>query len=285
MYLTRFDFPGESAENNYITGFRSTCWDSFYPFGIFPQRELESITFEPVTIFCGGNGSGKTTALNVIAEKLGLHRDSLFNRTSFFRTFADMCRCSFSSSIPPGSCIITSDDVFDYMLDMRTLNEGIDAKREELFSEYTEAKYSGFRLTSLNDYDRLKKTNDARRLSKSEFARSRVMKNIRSLSNGESAFSYFVEKIQENALYLLDEPENSLSAERQTELVRFLEDSARFFGCQFILSTHSPFLLSLRGARIYDFDARPVSVCRWTELKNVRTYFDFFMEHRGEFGQ
>ena len=171
------------------------------------------------------------------------------------------------------------------MLDMRTLNEGIDAKREELFSEYTEAKYSGFRLTSLNDYDRLKKTNDARRLSKSEFARSRVMKNIRSLSNGESAFSYFVEKIQENALYLLDEPENSLSAERQTELARFLEDSARFFGCQFILSTHSPFLLSLRGARIYDFDARPVSVCRWTELKNVRTYFDFFMEHRGEFGQ
>ena len=80
MYLTRFDFPGESAENNYITGFRSTCWDSFYPFGIFPQRELESVTFEPITIFCGGNGSGKTTALNVIAEKLGLHRDSLFDR-------------------------------------------------------------------------------------------------------------------------------------------------------------------------------------------------------------
>ena len=285
MYLTQFDFPGESAENKYITDFRSTCWDSFYPFGVFPQRELENVKFEPITIFCGGNGSGKTTALNVIAEKLGLHRDSLFNRTSFFRTFTDMCRYSCCSSVPPDSCIITSDDVFDYMLDMRTLNEGIDAKREELFSEYTEAKYSGFRLTSLNDYDQLKKANDARRLSKSEFARSRVMKNIRSLSNGESAFSYFVEKIQENALYLLDEPENSLSAERQTELARFLEDSARFFGCQFILSTHSPFLLSLRGARIYDFDARPVSVCRWTELKNVRTYFDFFMEHRGEFGQ
>ena len=73
MYLTRFDFPGESAENNYITGFRSTCWDSFYPFGIFPQRELESVTFEPITIFCGGNGSGKTTALNVTAHPFSGH--------------------------------------------------------------------------------------------------------------------------------------------------------------------------------------------------------------------
>ena len=110
------------------------------------------------------------------------------------------------------------------------------------------------------------------------------MDNVRGRSNGENAFSYFADRIRENALYLLDEPENSLSAERQLELARFLEDSVRFFGCQFILSTHSPFLLSLRDARIYNFDARPISVCRWTELKNVRTFFDFFMTHREEFG-
>ena len=37
------------------------------------------------------------------------------------------------------------------------------------------------------------------------------------------------------------------------------------------------------GARIYDLDAYPASVCNWTELSNVRRYFDFFMEHREEF--
>ena len=63
-----------------------------------------------------------------------------------------------------------------------------------------------------------------------------MMDNVREYSNGESAFHYFAEKIGENALFLLDEPENSLSPERQQELVRFLEDSARFFGCQFVIS-------------------------------------------------
>ena len=149
MYIRQFDFPGESAEIKYISGFKYTCYDSFYPFWIFPDRGLETIDFEPITIFCGGNGSGKTTALNIIAEKLGLHRDSAFNRTSFFRDFTDMCRCRTFGAVPEHSCIITSDDVFDYMLDIRTLNEGIDIRREELFAEYTDARYSGFKLNSL----------------------------------------------------------------------------------------------------------------------------------------
>ena len=95
---------------------------------------------------------------------------------------------------------------------------------------------------------------------------------IRDSSNGENAFAYFVDKIKENALYLLDEPENSLSAARQLELVKFLEDSARFFGCQFILSTHSPFLLAMKNAKIYDLDENPVDVKPWTELGNCLLY-------------
>lgn len=93
----------------------------------------------------------------------------------------------------------------------------------------------------------------------------------------------FSEKIGENGLYLLDEPENSLSPERQQELLRFLEDSARFFGCQFIIATHSPFLLSIRGAKIYDMDEEPVDVKHWTELSNVRAYYEFFKQHEREF--
>ena len=47
-------------------------------------------------------------------------------------------------------------------------------------------------------------------------------------SNGESAMKYFVDHISENALYLLDEPENSLSIALQQELCKYIEDSARF---------------------------------------------------------
>ena len=91
------------------------------------------------------------------------------------------------------------------------------------------------------------------------------------------------EKIKENGLYLLDEPENSLSPQKQQELLRFLEDSVRFFKCQFVIATHSPFLLSMRGAKIYDLDVEVADVKRWTELGNVRAYYDFFKKYEREF--
>ena len=209
-------------------------YDTFYPFQVLSKHGLTRLDFEPVTILYGGNGSGKTTALNVIAEKLALDRDTLYNRSNFFEN-------------------------------------------------YLEDKYSHFQMKSLDDYERLKKVNMAKRKTQSRYVRENLMDNVREHSNGESAFIYFSEKIKENGLYLLDEPENSLSPERQQELLRFLQDSARFFGCQFIIATHSPFLLSMNGAKIYDMDEEPVDVKRWTELENVRAYYDFFKKHEHEF--
>ena len=113
--------------------------------------------------------------------------------------------------------------------------------------------------------------------------RERIAKNPREQSNGESAYFYFTSRLQDAGLYLLDEPENSLSARRQLELREFLEDAARFFGCQFVIATHSPFLLSLRGAKIYDLDAAPARVKRWTQLEDVRAAYDFFFSRRDEF--
>ena len=147
--------------------------------------------------------------------------------------------------------------------------------KSNFFQDYLDAKYADFQMRSMDDYERLKKVTKARRLTQSRYVRSELMDNIREYSNGESAFIYFSEKITENGLFLLDEPENSLSPARQQELVKFLEDSARFFGCQFVISTHSPFLLSIRGAKIYDLDEDPADVKRWTELENVRAYYTF----------
>lgn len=104
---------------------------------------------------------------------------------------------------------------------------------------------------------------------------------MREMSNGESALFYFKQRLEEDALYLLDEPENSLSAERQLELAAYLEESARYAGCQLVIATHSPFLLAMERVKIYDFDTHPVEVRRWTELKNVRVYADFFRAHAG----
>ena len=110
-----------------------------------------------------------------------------------------------------------------------------------------------------------------------------MIDNVREYSNGESAFRFFQEKIRPNSLYLLDEPENSLSADRQLELVQLLEDFVRYEQCQFIIATHSPFVLSLKEAKIYDLDQTPVDVRKWTQLANVQQYYRFFQAHQAEF--
>ncbi|MBU5472463.1 AAA family ATPase [Roseburia sp. MSJ-14] len=283
IYLTQFKFPDVEREYDFLMGMRRTCYDSFYPFQVLTKNNLQVLDFEPITILYGGNGSGKSTALNVIAEKLQLDRDTLFNRSNFFEDYTQMCEFEVAQEIPVNSRIVTSDDVFDFMLNLRTINDGINVKREDLFQEYLDVKYAKFQMKSLADYEQLKKVNMARSKTQSKYIRNNLMDNVREHSNGESAFIYFADKIKESGLYLLDEPENSLSPERQQELLQFIEDSARFFGCQFVIATHSPFLLSLKGAKIYDLDENPVDVKKWTELESVRVYYEFFKKHEREF--
>ncbi len=283
IYLLHFEFPDIEREYDFIMSQKRTCYDTYYPFQIISKHNLRMLDFESVTILYGGNGSGKTTVLNVIAEKLGLNRDTIYNRSNFFEAYTSLCSYKIKNRIPKDSRIITSDDVFDFMLNLRSINNGIDVKREELFDDYLDAKYSHFQLKSLDDYEQLKRVNMSRRSTQSKYIRKNLPDNVREHSNGESAFIYFTDKIKENSLYLLDEPENSLSPQKQQELLRFLEDSARFFGCQFIIATHSPFLLSMRGAKIYDMDEEVADVKKWTELENVRAYYEFFKKHENEF--
>ena len=290
IYLSRFFFPDGDREFDFRRQEKRQCFDTFYPFHVLSSKGLTALEMDHVTLLYGGNGSGKTTAVNVMGEKLGLKRDTLYNRSNFFEDYAALCDYELRRPIPPESRIITSDDVFDFMLNIRSINQGVDRERAEIFEEYRELsdanpgnKYSGFRLKSMEDYDTLRRLNAARKKTLSRYTRQYALDNVREQSNGESAFVYFTQKIGEGQLYLLDEPENSLSPQRQQDLAAFIEESVRFYACQFVIATHSPFLLALRGARVYDLDADPARTRKWTDLPNVRAYYDFFDRHRREF--
>ena len=285
LYLSAFYFPGEEAESDFMFDLKTTYDQSVYPYGVLPRAGLEEIIFRPVTILYGGNGSGKSTALNIIAEKLHLTRSSAYNRSRFFENYVDRCRVTVDEKIPQNSRIITSDDVFDMMLDIRSINEGIDRKREQLAEDYYVLKDEKFQLRSLDDLDHLHRVTQARSKTKSRFIENESGKSLRERSNGESALMYFQSKIEMDTLCLLDEPENSLSPENQVILADFLAESVRYCGNQLVISTHSPFLLALPGAKIINLDERSRIVDNWTELKNARVYYDFFKKHADEFGR
>ncbi len=286
LYLSRFRLPEREAEELYwgsgAPKTKRTCYDSNYPFGLFLQRPVPPLDFEPVTILYGGNGSGKSTILNLIAHCLRLPRGTDCNTSAFFADYAALCRYE-AQRLPEGSRILTSDDVFAAVLSLRADSGAVDAGRETLLEDYRQLRREPRQLASLEDYAEFRRSVDAKRLTQSKFVRAHLAQNPQERSNGESALRFFTKAIREQALYLLDEPENSLSAALQQELAAFLEDSVRFFGCQLVLATHSPFLLALRGAKIYDLDASPIRARRWSELENVRSYYDFFRAHRAEF--
>ena len=60
-------------------------------------------------------------------------------------------------------------------------------------------------------------------------------------------------RFSDNGLYILDEPEAALSPSRQMALLCLIDDLVKR-GSQFIISTHSPILLSYSNADIYDLN-------------------------------
>lgn len=294
MYLETFKLPIDQEE-----GIIKSCTsrhryiENIYPCGIMSENQFHEINFADVTILYGGNGSGKSTVLNLIAEKLQLNRIAPYNSSDIFNAYVAACKYKmayddegFAQRVPNGSRIITSDDIFDYMLTVRTNNEDIREKEAMADDKWLDLKFSDtIKLQGMEDYEALRLQLLAKRknLSRKGFIRKTAGEEVKLNSNGETAYEYFDTKLKNDTLYCLDEPENSLSPKMQIELVKLLETLSRYCGCQFVIATHSPFILALQGARIYDLDETPVDLKNWCELENTRTYYEFFKKNERYF--
>ena len=258
---------------------------SGYPFHIFLEKELFNIEFDPITIFYGDNGSGKSTLLNIITETINKDKKIVGRKTplvksDYFDMYTNKCKYYLENNIPLGSKIIFSEDIFENILSKRIENQKKNNQREELEKHYIQYKYNPINYTSLED---LSISVETRNKTQRKFIKSRIAENAREFSNGQTSLAFFDKELKENSLYLLDEPENSMSPKFQVELIQLISELGRFFKCQFIIATHSPFLLSIPNAKIYDLDSIPVRTKKWYELENMKIYYNFFKENRNKF--
>ncbi|MBR0138217.1 MAG: AAA family ATPase [Erysipelotrichaceae bacterium] len=264
--------------------------NSYYPTGIFEDKGISHLDFAGITIFYGNNGTGKTTLLNIIGEKISAERKNTDRQSEIFYEYVKRCGANMNYTEELKEIKqLSSDDVFDYLLDVRAINSGVNRRKESLSEEYAKHRYSpelrNFRHDSRveGSYETLVNIVDSRSKTVSKYVRSKLVNNLMpQQSNGESALDFWQQEIQDHAIYLLDEPENSLSPDNQLLLKKFIEDSVRFYSCQFIISTHSPFILSLDEALIYDLDDQGRKK-KWQELENVRTYYQFFIDNKDKF--
>ena len=258
---------------------------SGYPFHIFLEKEFFNIEFAPITIFYGDNGSGKSTLLKLITETINTDKKVIDRRkplvkSDYFDMYIAKCKYYLENNIPLGSKIIFSEDIFENILSKRIENKEKNNKRQELEKQYMQYKYNPINYSSLED---LSISVETRNKTQSKFIKSRIEENAREFSNGQTSLEFFDKELKENSLYLLDEPENSLSPKFQIELIQLISELSRFFKCQFVIATHSPFLLSIPNAKIYDLDSIPVITKNWYELENMKIYYNFFKENKAKF--
>jgi len=241
-----------------------------YPYRILSSKMLNVISFSPVTIFYGSNGSGKSTLLNVIAEKINIRHKTKGNNSLHFNEFVEDCEFETATKnetnlkIPSRSRFIRSEDIMEGIAILRRETDEALHKIKKAQSMTVDGKQYNFPSVIEGAWGAFNLLPDQ-------------------CSNGEAAMSFFENIFEPETLYLLDEPDNSLSPALQLVLKEKIEKYAYLLDCQFIIATHSPFLLSVKNATVYNLDHCPSTVCKWQDLENVRIFYDFFQKNKALF--
>ncbi len=162
IYLKSFELLSEKIEHEILVR-KLNIDNSVYPFAIFPGKKFVNIEFDTITCFYGGNGSGKTTLLNIISDAIKSNRRSIKNNGDLFRDYVSLCGFEMDNEIDlVEKKYISSDDIFDYLLDLRAVNNGVYRIKDDLKKEYNQAKYQENNFNVLEEYDEFKNSVDAK---------------------------------------------------------------------------------------------------------------------------
>jgi predicted ATPase len=99
-------------------------------------------------------------------------------------------------------------------------------------------------------------------------------KSLLEQSHGESFLALFKNRF-EQGIHLLDEPEAALSPQRQLSFLKIIHDLERSGHAQFIISTHSPIILSYPGAVLLSLDGDSVHEVDYRETEHYQITRDF----------
>ncbi|SDT08443.1 Predicted ATPase [Paenibacillaceae bacterium GAS479] len=248
---------------------------NIYPDYVFKHMAGEVLLFDQITVLYGNNGSGKSTLLNVIANKLGVegsermpsygHSDSaqrFLNLSSYQLGYDDRER--EIKQLPEGSRYMKSEDI---LYEIKKIQQSTVLRDGILYEEINKGMSKAQAVQYEHSYEFKKK------LENIQFSQEKY-------SNGETSMQFFEECLLPGQLYLLDEPETSLTPANQIKLAEQINELARYFDSQFIIATHSPFVLGTLNAKIYNLDRIPLQTAEWFELDNVHFFHQFFNKHK-----
>ena len=236
-----------------------------FPFSIPAFRSLDAIQFEqPITVFVGENGSGKSTLLKALALKINLpaigsleldQDDTLHN----FRAFSEGIHSKWIKKAYRGF-FFRAEDYFGFVKRLRTIDDELRGDIVDF-----EKNLSGYGLkVAVGSIHGQKE------------ALQRKYGDLTQVSHGEGFLKVLQSRIQPEGIYLIDEPEAALSPQRQLALFSLIKNLAENEGCQFIIATHSPILMCLPKAQIFQFEdqMRKVGVEETEHFTIMKTFLN-----------
>lgn len=252
---------------------------NIYPYNILKNKEPDVFLFDNITVLYGNNGSGKSTILNIIAHKLNLkgkerNNPEIIGTVPYFEEYVSKCTYELGETengkkinkIPENSRYIKSEEI---LYEIRKIEQ------DNVLQESIKANLA--REIGLEKTKEFMQTGEGQaQFERFQFAQEKY-------SNGETTMQILEDVLEPDRLYLLDEPEVSLSPQNQVKLAEEINNMARYLGIQFIIATHSPFMLGILNAKIYNLDTQNYKVQKWTELENVRYFYEFFKKRNSEF--
>jgi predicted ATPase len=243
--------------------------DDAFPFTVPAIQSLDSLDVgTAVACFVGENGSGKSTLLEAIAAAAKLPavgsaempRDETLTAQ---HRLASTLRLSWSHRATRGF-FLRAEDFFGFTKRLAQERVELTARMRAIETEYRAQDRSAQALGLAQG---------PLRTSLAEMER-RYGVDLDANSHGQSFLKLFRSRFVPGGLYLLDEPEAPLSPQSQLGLLAMIAEMVAQQG-QFIIATHSPILLAFPGARIYSFDATPVTEVAYETLDHVRLTRDF----------
>jgi predicted ATPase len=218
----------------------------YFPFNIPTLRGAPELTFRrPVAFFVGENGTGKSTLLDAITRKCGIHiwdkpRRHVAHNNPYETRLADYISVTWANGSVPGS-----------LFRAETFREFADFLDDVALCDPGRLKYQGGHI-------------------------------LNTLSHGEAILTYFSGRYHIRGLYILDEPEAALSPSSQVRFLKLLQRLEVEGHAQFIAATHSPILLAYPGAQIFSFDSPCIREVAYEDTEHYRIYRQFFAD-RGAF--
>jgi len=98
-----------------------------------------------------------------------------------------------------------------------------------------------------------------------------------SASHGEGFLSFFEERLSMQGIYFFDEPESALSPAKQFEFLKILRRMQRENRTQVIMATHSPILMGLPDAALWQVSRFGLQPTTLEETEHFRLYREFVM--------